>query len=600
MRTTAPGLTRRHDEIVFSFDGRLVRGERGDTIASALVDKGVLDLREGPSGAYRGLFCGMGVCQECVVRADGKAVNACMTPIQASMEVMSSPWAGLSMAENPPQLQHVVHEPDVLVVGGGPAGLTTAAITAEAGASVLLIDERRKLGGQYFKQPADAFEVDELAIDSQYRKGRALIQRVLDSGVTFVGGAQVWAAASPKELLAVNDGQALTLRPKRLVIATGAYERGVPIPGWTLPGFFTTGAVQTLLRAYQVAPGARVLVSGNGPLNAQVAAELIRANVTVVALCETAAARSLSRLLAAARMAAAAPDLARLGIGYLKTIRTADVPLLFEHAVIRADGERRVEQATVARLDSQGVPVPETRQIFEVDAVCVGFGFLPSNELARTLGVEHTFNARLGQLEVVRSQTGRTSVEGVWVVGDSGGTGGARLAQNDGVIAAADVVRSLKRSLSPSLVREQRRALRMKRRNARFQAALQSLYAAPRLLDQLAEGDTPVCRCEEVSLRAIEDAFATGIRSIGALKRVTRAGMGRCQGRYCAPILSELSSRRSAVQPEESSWFAPAPPFKPITLSVVAAALRADETEQTVRDRSLGRSQAEEPRQAIP
>ena len=94
----------------------------------------------------------------------------------------------------------------------------------------------------------------------------------------------------------------------------------------------------------------------------------------------------------------------------------------------RAEGDGRVERATVARLDRAGRPVRETEQVFGVDAVCTGFGFLPSNELARSLGVEHLFDNALGQLVPVRDRDGRTSVDGVFVVGDSGGTGGARLA----------------------------------------------------------------------------------------------------------------------------------------------------------------------------
>ncbi|NUR74996.1 MAG: (2Fe-2S)-binding protein, partial [Thermoleophilia bacterium] len=118
-------------------------------------------------------------------------------------------------------------------------------------------------------------------------------------------------------------------------------------------------------------------------------------------------------------------------------------------------------------------------------------------------------------------------------------------------------------------------AERHRRRNERFQRALRRLYAGPRLVDQLAGPATLICRCESVPLRAVEEAFAGGIASIGALKRVTRAGMGRCQGRYCAGILAELAARRSGRPPDELAWFAPALPFKPLPVGVVAAAAEA-------------------------
>jgi NADPH-dependent 2,4-dienoyl-CoA reductase/sulfur reductase-like enzyme len=373
---------------------------------------------------------------------------------------------------------------------------------------------------------------------------------------------QVWGAAGPRELLAIGDGRAYALRPRRLVLATGAYERGVPLPGWTLPGFMTTGAAQTLMRAYQVVPGRRVLVSGNGPLNIQVAAELVRAGATVVALCETARPIDPRRAAALATMAAAAPDLMRDGVGYGRALRAARVPILFGHAVVRAEGDGRVESAVVARLDPTGMPVPGSERRYVVDAVCAGFGFLPSNELARTIGVEHVFDPALGQLAAVRASDGRTSVEDVWVVGDSGGTGGARLAKAVGLLAGAAAAGA---PVPPTAERD-------RRRNDRFQRALWQLYRAPRLVDQLADPDTPICRCENVPRRAVDEALAGGIATIGALKRVTRAGMGRCQGRYCASILAEVAARRSGLPLDERAWFAPGIPFKPLPVELIAAA----------------------------
>jgi NADPH-dependent 2,4-dienoyl-CoA reductase/sulfur reductase-like enzyme len=246
--------------------------------------------------------------------------------------------------------------------------------------------------------------------------------------------------------------------------------------------------------------------------------------------------------------------------------------MLFGHAVVRAEGADRVERAVVARLDRDGYPVAGSERTFEVDAVCAGFGFLPSNELARTLGVEHVFDRALGQLVAVRDTAGRTRVEHVWVVGDGGGTGGARLAQAVGLLAGIDVARSLGHRLTPGLEREIRSAEGARRRNERFQRALGALYAAPRLVDQLADADTLICRCEGVSHGAVDAAFVHGTASIGAVKRVTRAGMGRCQGRYCAPVLAEIAARRSAAPLDEDAWFAPAPPFKPLPVDVVAAA----------------------------
>jgi NADPH-dependent 2,4-dienoyl-CoA reductase/sulfur reductase-like enzyme len=572
VRTTVPGLRppAASAAATILFAGRPVDCLDGDTVAAALVAAGELVCRIAPDGGPRGVFCGMGVCHDCVVVVDGAPVRSCMTRARDGMVVEVQPATPALRSRAPVRLEPVVLAPDVLVVGTGPGGLAAAAAAAEAGAQVVLVDERPKPGGQYFKQPSDAFDVDESALDAQYRAGRELIRRAERAGVAFEQGAQIWGASSAQELLAVAEGRALALRPRRLVLATGAYERGVPLPGWTLPGFMATGAAQTLMRAYPVLPGRHVLVSGNGPLNVQVAAELVRAGASVVALCEVARAGTPARGAHVARMVVAAPDLMRQGVNYLRTLRRARVPNLYGHSVVRAEGTERVERAVVARLDGDGRALPGTERAFEVDAVCVGFGFLPSNELARTLGVEHVYDHALGQLVAVRHGAGRSSVEHVWVVGDGGGTGGARLAQAVGELAGADVAGSLGFSAPRS-----RRAERARRRNERFQRSLAALYAAPRLVDQLADAETLVCRCEGVTLGAVDAAFVRGTASIGAVKRTTRAGMGRCQGRYCAPVLAEIAARRSESPLDEEAWFAPAPPFKPLPVDVIAAATAA-------------------------
>ena len=591
MRIRSSGLEAAPATVQITFAGQPVQARATDTVASALVASGELSCRETLAGDARGVFCGMGVCQECLVAVDGEpGLRACMTPVRDGMTVERQPArpdlaalhaARAGAAPAPPDAAAPAAAPasrsvpappapartracDLLVVGGGPAGLAAAVAAAEAGLDVVLADERAKPGGQYYKQPGDALIADEARLDAQYRSGRKLIARAREAGVELLAGVQIWGAPQVDELLARGaDGSDWTLRPRRLIAATGAYERGVPVPGWTLPGVMTTGAAQTLLRAYQVAPGTRVLVSGNGPLNMQVAAELVRGGAQVVALAELARLTDPRRAPALARMAAAAPDLIVQGAGYGATLARGRVPILHGRALVRAEGDGRVQRATVAKIDASGRAVPGSERTYEVDAVCVGFGFLPSNELARSLGATHRYDRREGGFVVERSSTGRTSVDGLWVVGDGGGIGGARVAQAAGTLAGLDVVRSLGRPVSPALVAAERAAEKAHARARRFQDALWTAYAAPCLVDQLAAPDTPVCRCENVPLSAVEEAFDAGMGHIGAVKRVTRAGMGGCQGRYCGGLLAEIAARRAGRPPEELDLFAPSAPFKP-------------------------------------
>jgi thioredoxin reductase len=570
MQIRGKGIRTPDATLTVFYEGTAVRTRPGVSVAAALTDAGVLACRSTAAGD-RGVFCGMGVCAECTVAIDDRPGQlACMTVVHDNMRIERQPIAPRPdvTAAAPEALPEQVVTPQLLVVGGGPAGLAAAATAAEAGVEVLLVDERAKLGGQYYKQPATTFEVDPHRLDHQYTRGRVLIERVQAVGVRVLSGARIWGADGPHELYASDGETRWVIRPERLVLATGAYERVVPFPGWTLPGVMTTGAGQSLARAYQVAPGRRVLVAGNGPLNVQLAAELTRAGGDVVALVELARVTSPAHAADLVRMAAASPQLVREGVGYLATLRRAKVPMLTGRAVVRVEGAGRAEHAVVARLDAHGRPIDGTEQGFDVDAVCVGLGFMPGNEVARLIGARHTVDPVTSGYIVTRTDLGRTSIDGVWVVGDGAEVRGAKVAENAGILVGADVAASLGRSGEVAGLAEARRG---KRRHERFQRALWRVYRGPALFSQLAEPDTVVCRCESVPLATLDTAIDEA-GSAGAVKRLTRAGMGRCQGRFCGFVITDRIAGRSGTAVDGLAGFAPQPPMRPTPISVLAAA----------------------------
>lgn len=570
MRVSSPGIGSPDESGSLTYEGRTVPVAASDTVASAMVAAGELGNRRDDRGDLRGVWCGMGVCHECAVTVDHReGTLACVTPARAGqiIETQSArchvPTAG---AASRPESELT---PDVLVIGAGPAGLAAARDLATAGLDVLVTDERKKLGGQFYKQPDPAFPIDEKRLDGQFTAGRRLIDEARNSGARLLLGATVWAAFDADRLLARADSERWIIMPKRVVLATGAYERGVPIPGWTLPGVMTTGAGQTLLRSHQVAPGRHVLVAGNGPLNIQLAAELAKAGVDVVGLVEAAPFLAPARAGAALRMGLNAPGLTRDGVAYLAGLAARRVPIMAGSVVesLEGDSQHGVRRATVARLDRDG-RASGRRRTFDVDAVCLGYGFLPSNDLARSLGAQHEYDSARGALRTVTDGTGRTSIPTVWAIGDSAGVRGAKFAQVQGAAAAAAIIAEL-RERPPAV---DKRTARAARRHLSFQRGVNALFAAPVLTDQLAEPSTVVCRCEGVTYGDLVEAMTDGVSSPGAVKRVTRAGMGKCQGRYCGPVLTDMQARRSGVPTSERSGFAPQAPVKPVPLGDVAQA----------------------------
>lgn len=572
MRIHSKGFRDAPAPIEFDYNEQPVSGRAGDTIASALLAAGKPALRVAGADDKRGIFCGMGVCGECTVLVHGKGESlACMTAAEDDMVVASAdPRLDLTQLTPEPPLPESTLTPDVVVIGAGPSGLAAAALGAESGLDVVLLDERGKLGGQYYKQPAPEFDLDEAELDGQYRRGRALIARAKKSGVRILDRAKVWGAFAPDHIVASSPVERWIIRATRVVLATGAYERGVPMPGWTLPGVMTTGAAQTLSRSYQVSPGERVLVAGNGPLNMQVAAELAAAGATVVGLVELARPVHPANVVRGASMALASPGLVLDGVRYGATLARSRVPVHTGSAVVRMLGdENGVTGAVIARLDRHARPIAGTEREVAVDAVCMGYGFLPSNEIARMLGCRHVWDESLKTLVVERDEAGRTSVPEVYVIGDSAQVQGAKVAQARGVITAAALVAELRGASSSPEIAHARRALA---RNLRFQTALNKVFAAPVLTDELATPETTVCRCESLSLQTVADGLDELTGSAGASKRVTRVGMGRCQGRYCGPVVVALAARRSGTDIGERSGFAPQVPFKPTPISVIASA----------------------------
>ena len=593
LRLRTSGIVSSGATVSIDFEGRAVPAIEGETVAAALTAAGITALRRTRGGDPRGVFCGMGVCHECLVTVDARpGQRACMTEVREGMSVAAhrddapaAAAAGMAPLVPPPADGVRETEPDLLIIGAGPAGLAAAEAAARAGVLATVLDERPRPGGQYFKQLAPSHRfAGPRARDRQFASGADFIERVRAVGVELVSSATVWCARAPgpagpgddanaaaAEVDVFVDGRAHRYRARQLVVAAGAYERAHPVPGWTLPGVMTTGAAQTLGRAYRVAPGARVLVAGNGPLNLQVACELAAGGVEVAAVAETAPPPAVrpGAVLAALRNA---PGLVGQGIAYRAALARRRIPVLHRHVLVRVEGhdDERVRGAVLARIDAHGNTVAGSERAFDVDAVCLGYGFHPSTELTRLLGCDHRWDPDAGGLAVIRSDEAETSLAGIFVAGDGGGMGGAQAALAEGTLAGLAAARNLGRPIPPDLEALARSARRERNRARRFQAALWALFAAPREFPDLVGDDVAICRCESVGAGVLRSRIAAGTDESGALKRLTRVGMGRCQGRYCGPRVAAWCADARGETPNPFRLFAPRFPVKPVPAFALA------------------------------
>jgi pyruvate/2-oxoglutarate dehydrogenase complex dihydrolipoamide dehydrogenase (E3) component len=380
----------------------------------------------------------------------------------------------------------------IVVVGAGPAGMAAARTAADAGAEVTMVDSEPEAGGQYLR-------------------GRAKFSH---AGVTHLKNTEAWLvegntlhvrrADLPRdETSRLAPGPRL-LRFDALVVATGAYDRPLPFPGWDGPGVITAGAAQALSKQ-GVTLAERVIVTGTGPFLLPVATALQDLGATLVGVYE---ASSPTRWLRESRAVLAN----RHKIGELAGYRKVLPRLETRTAVIAKHGDR----VTVAKLDSRWRPVSHRTE--HADLVCVGHGFLPRTDLLpNALRTDDFYDVDERQ---------RTSVENVYAAGEVTGIGGADLAEAEGVVAGAAAA-----GQEPP-----RKAVEAVRRGRLFAGALARAHEVQPGWRTWLKPDTTVCRCEKVRLEDLTDAA-----SMRELKLTSRVAMGRCQGRICARNAADLT-----------------------------------------------------------
>ena len=344
---------------------------------------------------------------------------------------------------------------DVVVVGGGPAGLAAATEAATSGLAVALVDERPTLGGQIFKQPGPGFRVaDAAALGKDFRRGRALIDAAERSGATVLLRTAVVSIRGTSLVLVEDERESTTVSARHVILAPGAHDRPVAFPGWTLPGVITAGGAQTLVKTQCVLPGKRVVFAGSGPLALAFPAQLVGYGVDVTVVLEAGPSpgrRAVIRLLGAAR---GNTDLLRDAAGYRLGLLRARVPLRYRRIVVRAEGDGRVEQVVHAAVDAAWRPVVGTEETVAADTLCLGYGFFPSTELLRLAGCAFSYDEDLGGPTVVRDDWLRTSAPSVSAAGDGTGVAGSHVAIDEGRLAALGALLELD-AIAPDAAGEQ-------------------------------------------------------------------------------------------------------------------------------------------------
>lgn len=463
----------------------------------------------------------------------------------------------------------IVTRCDIAIVGAGPAGLSAALAAADAGARVVVVDEYRKPGGQYFRQPQANFtRINEDVLGKSYEAAKPILAAAArHRNIEIKTSTLVWGTFDDGVLDIESNDVCERLIGQRIVLATGGYERPIPFRGWTLPGVSTAGAAQTLLKAQFVLPGRRILMSGTGPFQLPVATQLLKAGGNVVEILECLSARAffrpfpqpwrhLDKLLEAR--------------GYFATLLAHRVPVRYGQTVVEAHGDGAVEEAVVAPLGSDGHPRLEESRTIAVDSILTNFGFVPGLQLARLFGCATQWDAAGACWVATCDADQRSSLPHVLVAGEVTGIAGHRVAMAEGTVAGLRAAADLDFLSPPEFEKQSREARGLRERHQSFAEHLKRTFAPlPGLYESIPD-DTIVCRCEEVTAGQVKALAVEWKGSLRAIKQCTRAGMGQCQGRICESTITKLAATASGRSQEAVGRDTSRLQIKPVSLSALA------------------------------
>ncbi len=447
----------------------------------------------------------------------------------------------------------------IVIVGAGPAGIRAAQTLVAHGLRPCLLDESARGGGQIYRRQPENFRRSPVKLYGFEARKAVAIHHTLDrlrEQLDYRPETLVWNAEDGA-LDTLQQGRAGRLAYSRVIVATGATDRVLPIPGWTLPGAYSLGAAQIALKYQGCAIGQRVVFAGSGPLLYLVAYQYAKAGAKVVAVLDSAPFSAQCRALPGLLKQ---PSTLAKGLYYRSWLAAHGIPVHQDAHLQQIDGERRVQSL---RWRQGGV-----LRSLDCDALAFAHGLRSETQLADLLGCQFSWNPLNRAWLPDRDTAGRSSVASVYLAGDGAGIMGADAAEMAGERAALALLEDLGHAVDP-----QRTAL-LETRLQRIDTFRQGLEQAFPFPERWAP-DTPdtlmLCRCEEVSVGEVRAVVREGHWEINRVKAHCRVGMGRCQGRICGAAAAEIIACESGLGLDSIGRLRAQAPIKPLPFGVEIA-----------------------------
>ena len=446
-------------------------------------------------------------------------------------------------------------EARIVIIGAGPAGIRAAEALARHGVRPILVDEAPRGGGQIYRQPPDGFRRSAKARYGFDAKKATALHRTLRriaGAIDYRPATLAWNIWD-RQVYTFREGVSARIPFDSLVIATGAMDRVLPLPNWTLPGVYSLGGAQVALKYQGCVIGRRTVFTGTGPLLYLVAYQYAKAGAKVAAVLDTGVAAAKRRALP--RLLSARGTLAK-GLYYYAWLRGHGLPIEEGVSHLAFEGVEWLRGVTYRRGGSA--------RTIACDAAGIGFGLKSETQLADLAGCEFRFDEPGRQWLPERNAEGESTVSGVFLAGDGAGIGGADAAELWGERIGLTLAGRCGRLLDPNRLAAIDRGLARLRR---FAAGLAEAFPIPTSFVARLGDETILCRCEAIRIGEARAAIRVwDVVEMNRLKAVTRIGMGRCQGRLCGLAAAELLSAMTGRDLASIGRLRGQPPVKPLPM----------------------------------
>ena len=442
---------------------------------------------------------------------------------------------------------------DLVIIGAGPAGINAAILAKENNLSTILIDDQNDLGGQVYRSIGKNFKSDSIYLGKNYHKGRKLYETFNKSKIKFWKNTSVWQISEEKEVFFIKNGTSGILKTKFVLICCGAIERPMPISGWTLPGVMTVGGAQTILKSSGTGVDNAVFI-GSGPLLYLSVFQYLKAGFRVKAVLDTTDTKQLFKSIPFLLFALSNIKMIFQGIFWIQYIIKKSKFIPFVNNV-ELNGEKFLENITFTNFKRKEMNI-DTKNAF------IHHGVIPNINLTMATGIKHKWNKRQFSWLPNLNYFGETNISGIYVAGDNMGIGGEKVSSISSSLSLLDILEKLqKRIFIKKYI-----YLFFLNYHKLIRPFLDVLFKPNHNLLIPTKPNGIVCRCENITKKELIKSIKLGVSGPNQLKAYSRAGMGKCQGRYCGNTVQLMISKIKNLSMKDVGYYRLRPPIKPLTL----------------------------------